>query len=93
MADLPPVTAEVFQQRVLEQRSNAAEREAARHATNYCQACGKKFGSDKSYANHLQSKKHQEKLLLKPPQEAKGSKQQQQQVRDVDEDEVRKTWI
>nr|SVE75129.1 EOG090X06E3 [Daphnia dolichocephala] len=63
VVDLLPVTAEVFQQRVLEQRAHANEQEAAKSITPYCNYCKKKFGSEKSYQNHLPSKKHQENVL------------------------------
>jgi pre-60S factor REI1 len=66
VADLPPVTAEAFQERVLEQRAQTAKQEALHTFTTYCQCCRKKFGSQKSYENHLQSKKHQDNVLLKP---------------------------
>nr|CAG4643210.1 EOG090X06E3 [Ilyocryptus agilis] len=59
VVDLPPVTAEVFQQRVLEQRSEAQKLEESKTVTPYCQYCKKKFGSEKSYENHLGSHKHQ----------------------------------
>ena len=66
VADLPPVTAEAFQERVLEQRAQTAKQEALQTFSTYCQCCRKKFGSQKSYENHLQSKKHQDNVLLKP---------------------------
>nr|CAG4637013.1 EOG090X06E3 [Ceriodaphnia reticulata]SVE72941.1 EOG090X06E3 [Ceriodaphnia reticulata] len=63
VVDLPPVTAEAFQQRVLEQRAQANQQEALKSLTPYCTYCKKKFGSEKSYENHLASKKHQENVL------------------------------
>nr|SVE78865.1 EOG090X06E3 [Daphnia lumholtzi] len=63
VVDLPPVTAEVFQQRVLEQRAHADQQEASKSLTLYCNYCKKKFGSEKSFENHLLSKKHQENVL------------------------------
>ncbi|EFX85155.1 putative zinc finger protein [Daphnia pulex] len=66
VVDLPPVTAEVFQQRVLEQRTQANQQEATKSLTPYCTYCKKKFGSEKSYENHLPSKKHQDNVLNGP---------------------------
>nr|CAG4640863.1 EOG090X06E3 [Eulimnadia texana] len=66
VAELPPVSAETFQQRVLAQRAQAAEQEALQSYSTYCEACRKKFGSEKSYQNHLNSRKHQENLLRLP---------------------------
>lgn len=58
VAELPPVTAEEFQRRVIQQR--AADEQALYETTTYCSACRKQFISDKSYDNHLNSKKHKE---------------------------------
>lgn len=56
----------VFQQRVLEQRTQANQQEATKSLTPYCTYCKKKFGSEKSYENHLPSKKHQDNVLNGP---------------------------
>lgn len=58
VAELPPVTAEEFQKRVLQQRT--ADEVALQETTLYCTACRKQFTSDKSFDNHLNSKKHRE---------------------------------
>lgn len=58
VAELPPVTAEEFQKRVIQQRE--AVDAASLDASQYCNVCRKQFGSDKSYDNHLNSKKHKE---------------------------------
>uniref|UniRef100_A0A1B6KJ29 C2H2-type domain-containing protein n=1 Tax=Graphocephala atropunctata TaxID=36148 RepID=A0A1B6KJ29_9HEMI len=56
VADLPPVSAEEFQRRVLLQR----EQDEANDKDNsvYCKICHKTFSSSKSFENHLNSKKH-----------------------------------
>lgn len=61
VADMPPVTAENFQERVLAQRA-AAEQESqgGGHGSAYCATCNKKFSSDNAYTNHMQSNKHQQ---------------------------------
>lgn len=61
VAELPPVTAEEFQRRLIQQR--AADEQALQETTLYCSACRKQFISDKSYDNHLNSKKHKENAL------------------------------
>ena len=48
---------------MLEQRIQASQQEALKNSTPYCTFCKKKFGSEKSYENHLPSKKHQENVL------------------------------
>lgn len=59
VAELPPVTAEDFKQKVLIQR--AADAKSRERRSHYCEACRKAFSSDKSYESHLRSKKHKEK--------------------------------
>lgn len=58
VAELPPVTAEEFQKRVIQQRT--ADEQAQQPISLYCNACRKEFITDKSYENHLNSKKHRE---------------------------------
>ncbi|KAM8816835.1 cytoplasmic 60S subunit biogenesis factor ZNF622 [Rhynchonycteris naso] len=58
VADMAPVTAEGFQERVRAQRA-VAERESKGTAT-YCTACGKKFACSNAYENHLKSRRHVE---------------------------------
>ena len=58
VAELPPVTAENFKQRVLTQRAVAEEE--TKHEV--CQVCKKHFSSENSYTSHLRSRKHKEKL-------------------------------
>ncbi|XP_064484977.1 cytoplasmic 60S subunit biogenesis factor ZNF622-like [Ornithodoros turicata] len=65
VADLPPVTAEEFQQRVLAQKS--AVQEQSTYDGTHCQPCGKQFATQKAYENHVRSKKHQEALLKRKP--------------------------
>ena len=59
VAELPPVTAENFKQKVLIQR--AADAKTRERHSHYCEACRKPFSSDKSYDSHLRSKKHKER--------------------------------
>lgn len=60
VAELAPVTAEEFQRRVIQQR--AADESAIQEVRLYCKVCRKQFNSDKSYDNHLISKKHRDNL-------------------------------
>lgn len=59
VAELPPVTAEDFTQKVLAQR--AADAKARERHSHYCESCKKAFASDKSFESHLRSKKHKER--------------------------------
>ncbi|MEQ2214012.1 hypothetical protein XENOCAPTIV_025857, partial [Xenoophorus captivus] len=60
VADMPPVTAENFQERVLTQRATAEQQLSDAAATESCAVCNKKFSSANAYQNHLQSHKHQQ---------------------------------
>lgn len=60
VADMPPVTAENFQERVLAQRAAAEQQLSDAAATEGCSVCNKRFSSANAYQNHLQSHKHQQ---------------------------------
>lgn len=60
VADMPPVTAENFQERVLAQRATAEQQLTDASLTESCSVCNKKFSSANAYQNHLQSHKHQQ---------------------------------
>lgn len=62
VGDLPPVTAEEFQKRVLQQR--ASDEQAQQEVSLYCAVCRKQFISEKSHQNHLNSKKHKESVQI-----------------------------
>lgn len=72
VANMPPVTAENFQERVLAQRAAAEQQLADAHSLTTCSTCNKKFSSANAYNNHLQSHKHQqaEKKAVAVVQEA-----------------------
>ncbi|XP_034559053.1 zinc finger protein 622 isoform X2 [Notolabrus celidotus] len=60
VADMPPVTADNFQERVLAQRAATEQHLSDAAATEGCVVCNKKFSSANAYQNHLQSHKHQQ---------------------------------
>ncbi|XP_053484302.1 cytoplasmic 60S subunit biogenesis factor ZNF622 isoform X1 [Ictalurus furcatus] len=72
VANMPPVTAENFQERVLAQRAAAEQQLEDAHSLSTCTTCNKKFSSGNAYNNHLQSHKHQqaEKKAVAVAQEA-----------------------
>lgn len=61
VADLPPVTAEVFNDKIAERHTQLAAGAAARKLD--CKACDKKFNSQNAYDDHLNSKKHRDNVL------------------------------
>ncbi|KAM9845357.1 cytoplasmic 60S subunit biogenesis factor ZNF622 [Aulostomus maculatus] len=60
VADMPPVTAENFQERVLAQRAASEKQLSDAAVAESCAICNKKFSSANAYQNHLQSHKHQQ---------------------------------
>ncbi|XP_067928135.1 cytoplasmic 60S subunit biogenesis factor ZNF622-like [Watersipora subatra] len=58
VADLPHVTVEGFNQRVLAQKAQALTAEQSKLTSFYCEPCGKKMASEAAYQNHLNSAKH-----------------------------------
>ncbi|XP_041849147.1 zinc finger protein 622 isoform X2 [Melanotaenia boesemani] len=60
VADMPPVTAENFQERVLAQRAATEQQLMDAAVTEGCSVCNKKFSTANAYQNHLQSHKHQQ---------------------------------
>lgn len=58
VAELPPVSAESFQEKVLAQREAANAAGTSKHKV--CEACRKHFTSLNSYESHLRSRKHRE---------------------------------
>ncbi|BFZ61280.1 pre-60S factor rei1 [Saitoella coloradoensis] len=60
VVDLPPVTADSFAEKVLQQHdAKKVEQERATFSAN-CAACKKTFYSPNAFQNHLKSKKHME---------------------------------
>ncbi|XP_069111327.1 cytoplasmic 60S subunit biogenesis factor ZNF622-like isoform X2 [Argopecten irradians] len=58
VAELPPVTADTFQQKVLAQRAKVAEEQEDQFTQ--CALCNKHFNTKNAYENHIKSKKHKE---------------------------------
>ncbi|KAJ8912267.1 hypothetical protein NQ315_008858 [Exocentrus adspersus] len=58
VAEFPPVTAEEFRQKVLNQRN--ADEISKQDKSVYCGPCQKSFGNQNAFDNHLNSRKHKE---------------------------------
>lgn len=58
VADMPPVTAENFQERL--EAIKAEEESQHQDTSSHCRLCNKHFSTGNSYQNHLKSKKHKE---------------------------------
>ena len=56
VAELPPVTADNFKDRVLSQQASSQDESKPQ----YCTSCRKSFSSENAYASHLRSRKHKE---------------------------------
>lgn len=68
VAELPPVTAENFQQRVLAQRAASEEQEAKQ--SEFCEVCKRLFTTKNSYDSHIRSRKHKERASVLVQQSA-----------------------
>ncbi|CAD5113021.1 DgyrCDS2223 [Dimorphilus gyrociliatus] len=59
VAEMPPVTATAFEEKVVSQRNQASE--AEKQPDNFvCETCNKRFSSENAFKNHIQSKKHKD---------------------------------
>ena len=82
VAELPPVTAEVFQEKIVAQKEAAANA-GAESKCQICDVCKKRFTSANSYNSHLRSKRHREMVAAdekredETEQKAKDSKADQ----------------
>jgi len=63
VASLPPLSSEVFNEKVLSNRATAAATAARASFEKNCEACKKTFYSENAYANHLSSQKHKTTAL------------------------------
>lgn len=58
VASLPPLTSEVFAEKVLANKASAAATAARASFQRQCEACDKTYFSEGAYVNHLGSQKH-----------------------------------
>ncbi|KAG6915393.1 hypothetical protein DXG01_011712 [Tephrocybe rancida] len=61
VASLPPVSASVFDNKVLERRAETAIMASAKDST--CSICNKVYTTEGAYRSHINSKKHKEKEI------------------------------
>lgn len=98
VVDLPPVSSDDFQVRVLKQRA-IDNQEVSNESKLSCRFCNKSFGNLKTYENHLQSKKHKsneveidienvtEELFVEKDDEVKDDDVKSMDTESVDSDE------
>ncbi|KAF9929271.1 hypothetical protein FBU30_001753 [Linnemannia zychae] len=60
MVELPPISAEMFSQKVNAQKQKDTEAQETADDTAECKICRKSYSSKNAYENHLASKKHKE---------------------------------
>ncbi|QIX01819.1 hypothetical protein AMS68_007336 [Peltaster fructicola] len=58
VASLPPLTSEIFAEKVLANKASAAATAARASFQRQCEACDKTYFSEGAYVNHLGSQKH-----------------------------------
>ena len=64
VAEMPPVTAEAFRQKVLAMKAESDAQSEEKHS-KHCEVCNKFFSSENAFTNHLNSKKHKEQAKHK----------------------------
>ncbi|CAG9988539.1 unnamed protein product [Clonostachys byssicola] len=62
VASLPPISADVFTEKVLQARAATTAEADKVHFERACEACQKTYYSENAYQNHLSSQKHKLKL-------------------------------
>lgn len=63
VAELPAVSAEAFEERLVRMQQQKVIENEESQMNFYCNACRKQFGNQKAHDNHLNSKKHKENVL------------------------------
>ncbi|XP_033914657.3 cytoplasmic 60S subunit biogenesis factor ZNF622-like [Acipenser ruthenus] len=81
VADMPPVTAENFQERVMAQR--AAVEVQSQGTSSQCSTCAKRFSTANAFDNHIKSRRHQDA-------EKKASQAAQKEVERLNEKNLEK---
>lgn len=62
VASLPPLSADVFAEKVLANQTEAAATAAKANFEKTCQTCMKTYASDNAYQNHLSSQRHKQNV-------------------------------
>lgn len=63
VASLPPLTSEIFAEKVLANQASAAATAAKAQFEKTCAACSRTYFSENAYTNHLHSQKHKLRLV------------------------------
>ncbi|KAF9529314.1 C2H2 type zinc-finger-domain-containing protein [Crepidotus variabilis] len=69
VASLPPISAEVFNQKVIERKQETAIMSSTRGSS--CEVCNKVYTTENAYRSHIQSKKHKENEIKAAHQPSK----------------------
>lgn len=102
VAELPPITAEEFEIRLVQINAEEQKYNGGQCASFYCNPCRRQFSSQKAYDNHIESRKHKDNVI-KFEQDAankdkelitisskadKDSQKDENNYDDLDEDEI-----
>eukprot|EP00842_Homolaphlyctis_polyrhiza_P001842 jgi/Hompol1/2659/HPOL_006101-RA len=94
-ADLPPVTALVFAQKLQDQQSKLALDARRALFSASCAACGKSYASENAYQTHLASRKHKDAvaaLARSNPQAAHNDPKDQAPKDQAPKDDAAPSW-
>ncbi|XP_033854645.2 cytoplasmic 60S subunit biogenesis factor ZNF622-like [Acipenser ruthenus] len=83
VADMPPVTAENFQERVMAQRAAVEVQSQGQGTSSQCSTCAKRFSTANAFDNHIKSRRHQDA-------EKKASQATQKEVERLNEKNLEK---
>ncbi|KAF2136474.1 uncharacterized protein K452DRAFT_259088 [Aplosporella prunicola CBS 121167] len=64
VASLPPLSSEIFAEKVLANKATAAATAAKAQFEKLCEACQKTYFSENAFANHLNSQKHKQNVMI-----------------------------
>ncbi|KAB2570082.1 Zinc finger U1-type protein [Lasiodiplodia theobromae] len=75
VASLPPLSSEIFAEKVLANKASAAATAARAQFEKSCDACAKTYFSENAFNNHLNSQKHKQNVLAKQKAARSGVKE------------------
>ncbi|EGF76749.1 hypothetical protein BATDEDRAFT_33795 [Batrachochytrium dendrobatidis JAM81] len=91
-ADLPPITAETFAQKLQEQQLKSSQQQQQAMQPNECHICNKVYASTNAYKSHLASRKHRDMQVKVASTPVTESSQNDQPVEKNPEKIQRANW-
>ncbi|PHH62277.1 hypothetical protein CDD81_7265 [Ophiocordyceps australis] len=67
VTSLPPISSEIFYEKVLQARAVTSAEANKAYFERTCDSCNKTYSSENAFSNHLLSHKHKQSLVAAPP--------------------------